>query len=296
MPAVDIGGQAIFEGVMLRGPSGWAAAVRRPDGAVEVRVEALAETRSARVPVVRGLVALAESFALGLRTLVWSMSVLDPSAAPGRIRFGRTVLGALAIVLLGFVALPVGAAALIAGGTEAEHGVEMAVRFAVLGAYLVGVGHVTAVRRLFQNHGAEHVVVSAYEAGATLTVDGVRNYSTRHPRCGTSFLVVVAALTSLFGLSLTDEALPTALTARLLFVPLAAGVGYELLRAAGRHASNRAVRVALVPLLAVQRLTTRQPSDEQLAVALVALESVLAIDATVPALVAPAPVVAAASI
>jgi uncharacterized protein YqhQ len=298
MRRIDIGGQAVFEGVMLRGHGCWAAAVRRPDGGIELRVDPLPETRAGRIPVVRGLVALRESFTLGLRALVWSIGVLDPSATPQRLRLGRTVAGAIAIVVAGFVALPVAVAATLAGGTDAEHGIEVATRFGVLVAYLAGVGRVPAVRRLFEYHGAEHVVVSAYEAGAPLTVDGVRSFSTRHPRCGTSFLVVVAGLTSLLGLALSDSGVLTAMAGRLAFVPLAAGLGYEVLRAAGRSAHRRWVRALLRPLLAVQRLTTRAPSDEQLAVALAAMDAVLlantelSADAVVPALTAPAPRVA----
>jgi uncharacterized protein YqhQ len=291
----DIGGQAVFEGVMLRGPDRWAVAVRRPDGAVELRVEPLAESRAGRVPVVRGLVALCESFTLGLRALLWSMGVVDPAAAQ-RVRLGRTVAGAIAIVIAGFVAFPVAVAAGFAGGTGAEHTLEVVVRFGVLLTYLACVGRLPAVRRLFEYHGAEHVVVAAHEAGAPLTIDGVRRFSTRHPRCGTSFLVVVAGLTSMMGLAFADTGVVAGVAGRMVFVPLAAGIGYELLHAAGRNVDRRWVRALLRPLLAVQRFTTRTPDDDQLLVGLAALDAVLCADAAVPARVAPAPQVATSSL
>jgi uncharacterized protein YqhQ len=289
MRRIDMGGQAVFEGVMMRGPDRWAAAVRRPDGTIALRVEPLAETGTTRVPVVRGLTALAESFTLGLQALLWSIGVLDPAAAQRPVKVGRTVAQALAIVATGLVAVPAVSAHLLAGGTAAEHAVEVGLRLAVVFGYLWGIGRLEPVRRLFEYHGAEHVAVTAYEAGADLDVAAARSFSTRHPRCGTSFIVIVATLTSIAGALLGGEGLLTATAGKVLLVPLAAGVGYEVLRAGGRNAHRPVVRVLMAPLLAVQRLTTRSPGDDQIEVALVALRAALPTRDTVPGLEAPAP-------
>jgi uncharacterized protein YqhQ len=289
MRRIDMGGQAVFEGVMMRGPDRWAVAVRRPDGGIELRVEPLADTGATRIPVVRGLTALAESFTLGLQSLVWSLGIVDPAAAQRPMRLGRTVVQALVIVLTGLVAVPAGLAHLLAGGTVFEHGVEVAIRLGVIVGYLWGIGRLAPVRRLFEYHGAEHVAVAGYEAGKALDVDAVRPFSTRHPRCGTSFIVIVALLTSLVGAVLAGEGLLTATLGKMLLVPIAAGVGYELLRAGGRNAHMRAVRVLMAPFLAVQRFTTRRPTDDQLEVALVALRAALPARDKVPGSAAPAP-------
>ena len=289
MRRIDMGGQAVFEGVMMRGPDCWAVAVRRPDGGIELRVEPIADTGASRIPVVRGLTALTESFTVGLQGLLWSLAIVDPTSSERPIRLGRTVAQAVLIVVTGLVVVPAGLAHLLAGGTMFEHGVEVAIRLAVILGYLWGIGRLAPVRRLFEYHGAEHVAVAGYEAGAALDVDAVRAYSTRHPRCGTSFLVIVALLTSIIGAVLAGEGWLTATLGKLLLVPVAAGVGYELLRAGGRNAHIRVVRVLMGPLLAVQRLTTRRPSDDQLEVALVALRAALPARDTVPGLEAPAP-------
>ena len=270
------GGQAVFEGVMMRGRSSYAVAVRRPDGGIDVTDGAL-PTWGARwkdVPVVRGIVALAEALPLGFKALTWSAEhgLGQVRKAPRWYERVWTVL-VVAVVIVVASAAPAATAVWIArsiGLGFLGPFIEMALGVLLLYAYLRLVGKLGEVVRLFANHGAEHKVVNAYEAGASLTVAEVRRFSTRHARCGTSFLLVVAVVSAVFFavIGSTDVLL------RVAALPLVAGVAAEIQLRLAESGSRLLTR----PGMALQRLTTREPTDEQLEVAIAALAVVLRAD------------------
>ncbi|HEX9991947.1 MAG TPA: DUF1385 domain-containing protein [Acidimicrobiales bacterium] len=276
-----VGGQAVCEGVMMRGEDRWAVAVRRADGRVETRVEDVPPWcgRFERVPVVRGVAALAESFTIGVRGLTWSVERASADAGqPVTLpSLARTVALALGVVLTGFVIFPA-ALGRLAGGS---HGlvvtaVEGAVRLAILLTYLVAIGRRADVRRLFAYHGAEHRAVATYEAGAPLTPEAARAFGTRHLRCGTTFLLLVVVVAVVVHSLAGAPGWGVLFASRLVAVPVVAGLAYELLRAAARGAERwPVVWVLMAPGLALQALTTREPDDGQVEVALAALSAVL---------------------
>lgn len=267
------GGQAVFEGVMMRGAESYAIAVRRPDGEIEVVGRPLPTWgRSLKdVPVVRGVVALAEALPLGFKALTWSAEH-GLGQAPRRARWWERLftVAVLAIVLVVGSVVPAWLAQLLAreiGFTFLAPFLETGIGVLGLYAYLRTVGKLGDVVRLFANHGAEHKVVNAFEAGAPLTVESVQRFSTRHPRCGTSFILVIAIVSAVF-FAVVGSASPVL---RIVALPLIAGIAAEIqLRLAELDGSWLST-----PGMALQRLTTREPSDAQIEVAIAALCAVL---------------------
>ena len=280
------GGQAVLTGVMMRGTDSWSVACRRPDGGIELRVEPLPTwgARWKRFPVVRGIVALGEALPLGYRALAWSAQHGLGQTKRAARWWEKLVTFALvtAIVVIASSA-PAAAARWIAGaiGLDAVAPViEAALGIVMLYGYLRMIGRLGDVRRLFQNHGAEHKVVNAHEAGVPLTVEAVQAFSTRHPRCGTSFLLVVALVSAVFYAVVGNVGgLGGLVVTRVLALPLIAGVAAELQLRLAEAIDRPWVRVLLRPGIALQRLTTREPSDDQVEVAIVALQAVLPLDA-----------------
>jgi uncharacterized protein YqhQ len=272
---MPIGGQAVTNGVMMRGSTGWAVAVRMADGSIAVRSEPLraeGSSRWAKVPVVRGVLALAESLKLGIEALKWSTA---QSLGVRDIKMGPQLAVAAVIAIPIFVLLP----ALAAKAGAADHGryvfglIDGAIGVAMLLGYIAAVGRLPDVRRFFEYHGAEHKAVSAYEAGVELSPATAAPFTTRHPRCGTSFMLVVAVITALGNVIVGQPPLPVLLVARLAMVPVVVGVAYELLRFGADNLDRRWVRRAIAPGLAMQGLTTREPSPAQLEVAIAALQA-----------------------
>ncbi len=282
-----IGGQAVIEGVMMRAPRSLAVAVRRPDGAVAVLREPLRllsdRWRLLRLPVVRGTPALLQSLSQGMRALRFSaaQAVADeelPNATG--MAFATTIAFAAGIGLFFLLplALTQGIARLAPGlGTGfAFNLVDGLIRLGVFLVYLSLIALWSEIRRVFEYHGAEHMVVAAYEHGDPLTIAGARVHSTRHPRCGTNFLLVVVAVSVVvFAFVPGPWGLAAKFFSRLALLPLVAGISFEILRLGGRP---RAGWLA-VPGNWLQALTTRPPSDDQIEVALRALREVLAMEA-----------------
>jgi uncharacterized protein YqhQ len=271
--AVRYGGQAVFEGVMMRGEATYAVAVRRPDGGIEVTEGDLpAWGRGLKdLPVVRGIVALAEALPLGFKALTWSAEH-GLGQVRKRPRWWERLFTVLVVALVIVVAsaAPAAAAVWIAkaiGLGFIGPAIELVLGVAMLYAYLRVVGKLGEVVRLFANHGAEHKVVNAFEAGAPLTVEAVQRHSTRHTRCGTSFLLMIALVSVVFFAIVGSSSV----VLRVAALPLIAGIAAELqLRLA--ESGNR---VLTRPGIALQRLTTREPTDEQVEVAIAALQAVL---------------------
>jgi uncharacterized protein YqhQ len=283
-----IGGQAVLEGVMMRGPSSWAVAVRRPDGRiseVEHDVESVAlRRRWLRLPVIRGVVALGESLAIGMRALAVSarFSVTDEGEEDASAELGRFAMIGAFVFAIGFSLLlfKVSPALLTnwidPGTTWVFLLIEGGIRIALLIAYLVVIGLFGELRRVFQYHAAEHKAINAYEAGAPLEPEEVQRHSLIHVRCGTAFLLWVMVIAILVFSLLGRPPLMWLIASRIIALPLIAGLAYEVIRLAARYERFRLVRAVLAPGLWLQRLTTREPTLDQVAVSIRALERVLA--------------------
>lgn len=278
---VSLGGQAVLEGVMIRGPRWVGTAVRLPDGAIAEEVlhrpSLLVRRRWARLPVVRGAVVLWEALVLGTRALAFSASQAVQGEL-GRPLSGREVglgLGLGLVLAVGlFFVLPTVLVRWVDPGWGAIsfNLVEGLVRTGVLVLYVAVVGLLPDVRRVFMYHGAEHKVVNAWERGVPLVVEEVQRQSRFHPRCGTSFLLVVVLVAVVVFSLLGKPPLWGRVASRVALVPLIAGVAYEVIRAGARFPWFRPV---VLPGLWLQRLTTREPDDGQVEVAIRALRAVL---------------------
>ena len=286
-----VGGQAVLEGVMMRGVSTWAVAVRKPDARVEVTSEPLTSwakrNRVLRWPVIRGVVALAESLRIGFRALAISANAqIEPEEGEepepiGGFTWGATVVLSLVLAIGLFFVVPVGATSLIKdqlGSSVVFWLVEGVLRTAIFVGYLALISRVRDLRRVFEYHGAEHKTISCYEAGDRLTPARAETYSRLHPRCGTSFLLVVMVVAIFVFAPLGLPAWYWLLASRILGIPLIAGISYEVIKWAGRNRRKRWVRAVMWPGLMLQNLTTREPDRDQLAVAIAALEAVLAVE------------------
>jgi uncharacterized protein YqhQ len=286
--AQAIGGQAVLEGVMMRGPRNWAVAVRKPDGEIAHVSRAIdplmARHWALRLPIVRGVVALGESLAIGFRALSVSANYaaveeMEGDEEPAEI--GRWALFFSFAVAIGFaVMLFKVSPALLADLLPIRSGgyfvmVEGLIRVAIFIAYLSLLSMIPSLRRVFQYHAAEHKAINAYEAGESLTPEVTQRYSLIHPRCGTAFLLWVMVI-GVFVFALFGR--PSwywLIISRIALLPVIAGIAYELIRFAGKHAENRALMTLLAPGLWLQRLTTREPTLDQLEVSIRALREVL---------------------
>jgi len=273
-----VGGQAVLEGVLMRAGDRACVAVRRPDGAIETRdlaVPGWARRHEGR-PFARGLAALGESLVVGIEALRWSEGVAGHRPADKRPAPLWLLLGISMVAVLGLVVfLPAFLAGLVADGSAMFGVVEAVARVAVLAAYVGVVSRRQEVRRVFQYHGAEHLVVGGHEAGTVMRPDALRGGSLLHPRCGTSFLLVVAAVAALAHPMLPHDPVVLRFVARVLVVPLVAAVAYEVLTALGRVAAHRPGGRLDRALLWPQRFTTRRPDDHQVEVAIAALHGAL---------------------
>ena len=292
------GGQAVLEGVMIRGPEAMSVACRRPNGRIAIRTQPLdgfAAGPTRRVPFLRGVLALWETLSLGMRALRFSSDVSRESAdGDGEAtEFPQTVFWGSIAVAVAFIAAVFFASPMLLSNLLEMTGAH---RFAVVGfegvlrmgmfvGYIVLIGRIPGIRRVFQYHGAEHMTVHAHEAGAPLTPESLRGFPKEHTRCGTSFLLVVmcVALVTFFVFDLlVDEGFVVRAASRvLLLIPIAA-VAYELLRLGARFNDNRVVRAFFLPNIGLQALTTKVPDDDQIEVALASFYAILAHTAPQP--------------
>ncbi len=288
----SIGGQAVLEGVMMRGPSSWAVAVRRPDGRisqVEHDVDSVALNRRwLRLPVIRGVIALGESLAIGMRALSVSarFSVTDEGEDDASEELGKWALVGAFVFAIGFsLILFKVSPALLTNWIDPDNTfvfvlIEGGIRISLLIAYLALIGLFGELRRVFQYHAAEHKAINALEAGAPLTPEEVQRHSLIHVRCGTAFLLwvmIIAILVfSVFGEVVGDIAWYWLVLSRIVALPLIAGLAYEVIKLAARFEHIKLVRAVLAPGLWLQRLTTREPTLDLVVVSIHALERVLA--------------------
>jgi len=285
---VTYGGQAVLEGVMMRSPSSWAVAVRTPEGDItEVvrEIESPMQRRKVwRLPVVRGVIALGESLAIGFRALAISANVASQERDEhGEIKtqIGRGQIIFSFAIAIGFALMlfKVGPALLTSWLPIESTGlfvvVEGAIRVAVFIGYILLISLLPDLRRVFQYHGAEHKTINALEADAELTPASVQKFSLIHPRCGTAFLLWVMVIAIFVFAFVGRPVWYWLIASRILLLPVIAGIAYELIRYAGMHRSNRLLMALLAPGLWLQRLTTREPTDDQVEVSIRALRRVL---------------------
>lgn len=289
---VSYGGQAVIEGVLIRGRRHAAVAVRRPDGSLALRIDPLgawATTPLRRIPFLRGVVALTESLMLGMRAMHFSANAsmdqeettLSPWVTGGIV--GASLSVAIGIFFLG-PTLAVGWLERYLASSLAMNLLEGLLRLALFLGYLYAIGKMPEIRRVFAYHGAEHKTVHAFEAGAALEVAGVRPFSTAHPRCGTSFLLIVFVV-ALFAFAVVGQPpLWLRLLSRVALLPVIAGMSYELLRFSAAYGGHILGRGLASSGLALQAMTTREPDDEQIRVAIAAFRAVQQADAAETAL------------
>jgi uncharacterized protein YqhQ len=305
-----VGGQAVLEGVMMRGVSNWAVAVRKPTpeqllephrspeeaalGEIEVSAFPLASVmqrhRLLRMPIVRGVVALGGSLTIGFRALEVSANAqlppeetgeegaaAEPQEIPGAVWAGTVVVAVVLAIVLFFL-VPVGLTSLIKGQLHSSvlfWVIEGIVRTAIFLGYMVLLSRIRDLRRVFEYHGAEHKTISCFEAGLPLTPVNAQRFSRLHPRCGTSFLLVVMIVAIFVFAPIGLPAWYWLALTRILGVPLIAGISFELIKFAGRNRRRGWVRAVMWPGMQLQLLTTREPDLDQLAVAIAALQAVL---------------------
>ena len=298
-----IGGQAVLEGVMMRGIRTWSVAVRAPTAgqleraareipAGEIAVQTfpfssvLRRHRVLRLPLLRGVVALGGSLAIGLRALNISANAQIGGVEEGEGLSGATWIGALIVSFVFaiglFFVVPVGLVSLVKSQLHSSTLfwlIEGVLRTAIFLGYLLLLSRLRDLRRVFEYHGAEHKTIACHEAGQELTPENAAAFSRLHPRCGTSFLLVVMIVAIFVFAPIGLPAWYWLLATRVLGVPLIAGISFEIIKFAARHRDRAAVRVLMAPGLALQRLTTREPDHAQLAVAIAALRSVLEVEA-----------------
>jgi uncharacterized protein YqhQ len=289
--SAPIGGQAVLEGVMMRGPSAWSVAVRKPDGEIaEVNrpiSSFLLRHRWARLPVIRGVFALGESLAIGFRALAISANYaaqeegedgeVETELSRGQLLFAFGI--AIGFALLLFKVSP----ALITSWLPIESTgwfvvVEGLLRVTIFILYLVVVGFLPDLRRVFQYHAAEHKAINAYEAGDALEPEVVQRHSLIHVRCGTAFLLYVMVIAIFVFAFVGQPGWFWLIVSRIALLPVIAGIAYEVIRFAGKHPQNPILRTIMAPGLWLQRLTTRAPSLDQIEVSIRALHEVLRLE------------------
>jgi uncharacterized protein YqhQ len=285
---MTVGGQAVLEGVMMRSPSSWAVAVRKPNGAIAAVCKPItspmAKRRIYRLPVVRGVIALGESLAIGFRALAISAQYASQEEGEdGEVKTELTrgqLIFAFAISI-GFAVMlfKVGPALITSRLGLKSTGlfviVEGLIRVTIFVLYLSLISLLPDLRRVFQYHAAEHKAINAYEAGEELTPERVQRFSLIHPRCGTAFLLWVMVIAIFVFAFFGRPAWYWLIATRILLLPVIAGIAYELIRFAGKHQDNRVLMALLAPGLWLQRLTTRQPTLDQIEVSIRALRDVL---------------------
>ncbi|HVR38675.1 MAG TPA: DUF1385 domain-containing protein [Thermoanaerobaculia bacterium] len=292
-----IGGQAVIEGVMMRSLTGYSVAVRQPNGDVAIKKDKLVAITKKypflRFPVLRGSVVLIQSLILGIRALNYSASASSEGQEGEPELSNWAIAGTLIMAaLLGigvFILAPLGITNLLrhfvfpSMGNFTYNLIDGALRAIFFFVYILSISFMDEIRRVFQYHGAEHKTVYTFEANEELTVANARTKSTLHPRCGTSFLLFVMAISILvFSLIPSSAFFIVKFAARVVLIPLIAGLAYEVIRFSARHLNSAVCRALITPGLWLQRITTNEPDDKQLEIAIIALREALMFDVVEP--------------
>jgi uncharacterized protein YqhQ len=288
----SVGGQAVIEGVMMRSPGHWTVAVRDQKGTIHLLRERLTQMpRFFRLPLVRGVVALFQALLLGIRAIEFSAGkAYEEEGEEGMSRLSMllTIIAAIGMAIGLFILLPLYATKLVGMAVEGVAAssflfnfVDGVIRVLIFLCYVLLIGAWKEMARIFMYHGAEHKVIHAYEKGMELTLENVREYSPLHPRCGTSFLMIVMVV-SILVFSFIPQQWPFIhkFLSRILLIPLIAGSSFELLKLSAKWDHHPVMHFLILPGLMLQRLTTREPDDAQLEVALSAMIEVLKLEET----------------
>jgi uncharacterized protein YqhQ len=306
------GGQAVIEGVMMRGSKRLSVAVRNPSGEIVIHTEPLDPRiyggRLARVPFLRGLTLLWDALGLGIKSLMFSAEVAleeEKEEGAGNVFEGPAQWGTVLISLAFSVGLFFVLPAFLGGQVEkllglahahlASNLIEGLIRLLLLVGYIWAIGLLPDIKRLYGYHGAEHKTINAYEANAELTPESVARYSLEHPRCGTAFLLTVVVVSILFFSLVPPLSILLRVLSRVVLLPVVAGIAYEVIRYTARHQDITIIRAVTRPNLALQHLTTREPDESMLAVAIAAFKEVVESEVGAPVEASPALVEAPAT-
>lgn len=279
----NVGGQAVIEGVMMRGQDKIAVAVRQPDGEISVDVNPVSSIRDKypilKKPLLRGVVALFESLYDGMKALAYSAQVSGEEDEQLSTKEMVMTIATSVLLAIGlFIVLPTWSMRFLHNLTEDPMLLNLAegvLRMVIFLVYIAAISSMNDIQRVFQYHGAEHKTIYTYEAGLPLQVENVRPFSTLHPRCGTNFLMIVMLISMFIFTFLGWPDLVERIASRVVLMPVIAGVSYEIIRFAGAHADSKLVHFAIMPGLLLQKLTTREPDDSQIEVAIASLKAVL---------------------
>ena len=289
---MSVGGQAVIEGVMMRSPGNWTVAVRDQKGTIHLLREKLTEMpRLLKLPLIRGVVALFQALSLGIRAIEFSASKAyeeESAESMSKLSMILTITVAIGLSIGLFILLPLYATKLVglvfhgvATSSFLFNFVDGIIRVLIFLCYVLAIGRWKEMARIFMYHGAEHKVIHAYEKGMELTLENVKQYSPLHPRCGTSFLMIVMVV-SILVFSFIPQQWPFIykFLSRIVLIPLIAGSSFELLKLSAKWDHHPVMHFMITPGLMLQRLTTREPDDAQLEVALSAMIEVLKLEET----------------
>ncbi len=285
----DIGGQAVIEGVMMRAPKSLAIAVRKPDHEIVVRRERLTPLKERfppfKWPVLRGIAVLVESLVWGMKALTYSANQAietDGEESPkqmGSFTMAVTMILSIALGIVLYVVIPERLANLVSERSLIFNIADGVIRLAVFFIYVLLISRSKYISRVFEYHGAEHKSIHAYEAGEELTPENASKYSPQHPRCGTAFLMTVMVVSIIVFSIFRKPSYIVRIGTRLALIPFIAGVSYEIIKLTSRRRNSRFMQLVMLPGLWLQRLTTREPSEDQIQVAITSLQEVLAMEA-----------------
>ena len=287
---ITYGGQAVIEGVMIRGRNHYSLAVRQPSGQIAIHSARLSTFYTGRlrdIPLIRGVIVLLESLAIGVEALSRSANMALEEDGQEMSRWAMALMLAVSLsfgVGLFFIAplLAIRSLDSLISSHQVSNAVEGLLRLVLFLAYILLIGRMPDIKRVFAYHGAEHMSVHAHEHGDPLEVENVRRYSTAHNRCGTAFLLVVMIVAIIVFTFLGRPSLPVSIVSRVVLVPVIAAISYEIIRFSGAHADNPLVKAIVYPSLALQTLTTRQPDDSQIEVAIHAMKHAISLEEGTP--------------
>jgi len=289
-----VGGQAVIEGVMMKGAEDVAVAVRKPDGEIVVNKEKLKGNRKiiSMIPIVRGIFAFVDSMVLGVKSLMYSAEFMEEeeeekNKKPSKLDefLGNNIIWISVVISVAFsvglfILLPtviVDVFKVLTTNNLVLNGIEGVVRIVIFLGYILAVSRMKDIKRVFEYHGAEHKTIFCYEHGEELTVENVRKYGRLHPRCGTSFLFIVMIVSILLFSMFSWSGVLMRLLVRIILIPIVAGISYEIIKWAGKSQSKLSCLVS-APGMWLQKITTREPDDKQIEVAIEALKNVLVVD------------------
>ncbi len=275
-----VGGQAVIEGVMMRSKNNVATAIRK-NNKIIIKTQNFnsitQKSKILRLPIIRGIIFLFEMTVLGFKTLSWSANKQTSDKEKiSSFEMAASFAFAIAVTLLMFVVGPYYLTKLFVCSQGIKFNlIDGIFRLGAFLAYLIAIGFMKDIKRVFQYHGAEHKTVNCYEANLPLTIQNVKKCSVQHPRCGTSLIVFVIGISILFFSLVKDPRWFVNIGARILFIPLIAGISYETLKLSSKYSNNQLFKIIIKPGLLVQKLTTREPNNKQIEVAISALKKVI---------------------